>query len=109
MTGKPAATGCHHPSYPEYADRYGEDPARFIYHLPVRPRIRGIEDPMLLSAYLHVLDDYRDSNADLDLGDHTEDVDALIDDIQARMRNLQADDSPDATAAAVATDGGEQR
>lgn len=52
--GKPAALSCDHPQYPEYRKEFGEDPARFLYHLDPRPRIRGIDDPDLLRAYLNV-------------------------------------------------------
>jgi hypothetical protein len=107
MSGKPAARGCDHPQYPEYAERFAEDPARFVYHLPVRPRIRGIEDLGLLSAYLHVLDEYRQAHgATLTAGGHNEDIEALIGDIQDRMERLKTDVSATADAA-VATDGGE--
>lgn len=54
MNKKPAARDCSHPRYPEYREEFGEDPARFLYHLPPRPRIRGIDDPGLLRAYLNV-------------------------------------------------------
>ena len=109
MSGKPAASDCDHPTYPQYRNEYGEDPARFVYHVPVRPRIRGIENLGLLSAYLHVLDEYRQAHgATLTAGGHAEDIGTLIEDIQDRMDALKADVSATADAA-VATDGGERR
>ncbi len=51
---QPAAHNCHHPTYPHYRDQFGEDPARFLYHLDPRPRIRGITQPGLVRAYLDV-------------------------------------------------------
>lgn len=55
MTGKPAASQCSHPTYPDYREKFGEDPARVLYHLDFRMRIRGIRDPELVRAYLHVV------------------------------------------------------
>jgi len=55
MTEKPAASDCDHPQYPEYADRFGEDPARILYHIDdPQPRIRGLESVALVRAYLDV-------------------------------------------------------
>lgn len=53
-TGKPAATGCDHPTYPGYDEELGEDPARILYHMDPRPHISGITDTELVRAYLDV-------------------------------------------------------
>jgi|GEM_PF-6652632 len=55
MTGKPAAFNSDHPQYPEHADRFGEDPARILYHIDdPQPWIRGLESVALVRAYLDV-------------------------------------------------------
>lgn len=94
MTEKPAASDCDHPQYPEYADQFGEDPARILYHIK-RPeaRIRGLESVDLVRAYLDVETDREEPRGEV--------VAAL----NRRQRELEAT-SADA-GAAVATDGGE--
>lgn len=92
-----AATDCNHPTYPEYEDEFGEDPARILYHLDPRPRIRAIEDHELLRAYLNVEADRENPRR------------AVI-----AACNAKLVDSDDAAAdstegAVVATDGGEAR
>lgn len=95
--GKPAASGCDHPAYPEYEAEFGEDPARILYHVDPRPRIRGITDPDLLRAYLNVEAD-RDSPRR-----------AVIAACNAQLEDLDEAAAGSSTQAAVATDGGEQR
>lgn len=97
MTGKPAARGCHHPTYPEYREKFGEDPARFLYHLDPRPRIRGITDPDLLRAYMDVETDRHEPRR------------TVIAACNQRLEELQGLDVVDAQQAAVAADGGERR
>lgn len=96
MTGKPAASDCDHPTYPEYRERYGEDPARVLYHLNPQPRIRGIGGADLVRAYLDVETD-RDAPRK-----------AVVAACNQRLDELTQ--RPDATPQpAVATDGGERR
>ena len=99
-----AARGCSHRQYPQYRERFNEDPARFVYHLPIRPRVRAIDDPELLAAYLHVLDEHPEPESAF------EDFAQLVADIQARIERLSTADGPDTTAETstgeVATDGG---
>ena len=42
------------PTYPEYRERFGEDPARFLAFEDPHPRIRGLDSPALVAAYLDV-------------------------------------------------------
>lgn len=43
------------PSFERYAERFGEDPARFLAtDMDPTPRIRGIEDVGLANAYVDV-------------------------------------------------------
>lgn len=95
MTGKPAARDCDHPTYPEYEDVFGEDPARFLYHLNPQPRIRGITNPELLRAYLNV-------EAERD-----EPRRSVIAACNARLKDLEQPTADTVETAAVATDGGE--
>jgi hypothetical protein len=96
MTGKPAASDCDHPTYPQYKERFGEDPARVLYHIKrPQPRIRGLESVALVRAYLDVETDREEPRGEV--------VAAL----NRRQRELEAT-STDA-GAAVATDGGERR
>lgn len=53
-TDQLASGDCRHPTYPEYRDEFGEDPARFLYHSDPRPRIRGVQDRELVREYLDV-------------------------------------------------------
>jgi hypothetical protein len=95
MSGKPAASDCDHPTYPGYADRFGEDPARILYHIN-RPqaRIRGLESVALIRAYLDVETDRDEPRGEV--------VAAL----NRRQRELEAV-NPSASSGAVAADGGE--
>lgn len=95
MSGKPAASACDHPIYPEYKEEFGEDPARILYHLDPRPRIRGIKDPSLLRAYLNV-EAERDNPRRAVIGFCNERLDII--------QQTAADTGRDA---AVVTDGGE--
>ena len=97
MTGKPAASDCDHPQYPEYAERFGEDPARILYHIK-RPqaRIRCLESVALVRAYLDVETDRDEPRGDV--------VAAL----NRRQRELEAA-TPSASSGKVATDGGERQ
>lgn len=88
---------CDHPSYPEYYEKFGEDPARFLYHFNPLPRIRGIQDRDLLDAYL-----------DVELQGNRRK--AVIGAINSRIIELEDDASVgDQPGAAVATDGGDPR
>lgn len=49
-----AASECDHPTYPEFRERFGEDPARVLYHLSPAPRIEALESVALCRAYLDV-------------------------------------------------------
>jgi len=53
---RPAATNPDRPEYPEYRERFGEDPARFLYanDLTREARLAGLRDPKLIWAYLDV-------------------------------------------------------
>ena len=95
MSGKPAASRCDHPVYPEYKDEFGEDPARILYHLDPRPRIRAIKDPDLLRAYLNV-EAERDNPRRVVIGF----CNKRLDIIQQTATDASCD-------AAVVTDGGE--
>ena len=96
---KSAATDCDHPTYPEFKEEFGEDPARFLYHMQ-RPesRIEGIEDVDLLRAYQTVE------------AEKPEPDKRLIAGINQRILELQGA-APDADAGqtAVATDGGVEK
>lgn len=94
---KPAASTCDHPSYPEYAEQFGEDPARVIYHIDPRPRISGIDDIGLLRAYLDV-----EANRDTPRRE-------IIAACNHRLNELEAATIAGEQQAAVATDGGEPR
>lgn len=85
---RPAANTPDRPAYPNYRERFGEDPARFIYaNEPLlRARINGLRDPALIRAYLDV---------ETDRDQPREDV------VAALNARLQAERQP------VATDGGE--
>lgn len=88
---------CDHTSYPEYKERFGEDPARFLYHMNPQPRIRGIVDRDLLEAYL-------------DVEVQGQRRKAVVGAINRRILELEAQTEADAdTPAAVATDGGGPR
>jgi hypothetical protein len=96
VSGKPAATGCEHPQYSEYAEAFGEDPARVLYHIEdPTPRIRGLESVALVRAYLDVETDREEPRG------------KVVAALNRRQRELETT-SADA-GAAVATDGGEQR
>jgi hypothetical protein len=96
MTTKPAASEADHPTYPEYREEFGLDPARFLYaDMDVRPLLAGIDNPDLLRAFQAVEADREDPDRE------------LIADINSR---IQAGTQPDADGqAAVATDGGVER
>lgn len=96
---KSAATECDHPTYPEFKDEFGEDPARFLYHTDdPAPRLRGIKDVELLRAYQTV-------EAEKDESDKS-----LIAGINQRILSLQEMDASaepaDVSPEEVATDGG---
>jgi hypothetical protein len=99
MTGKPAASEADYPTYPEYREEFGLDPARFLYaDMDVRPLLRGIDDIDLLRAFQTV-------EADRDEPDRE-----LIGDIAQRIQSLQSlDTNASASSGAVATDGGVDR
>lgn len=97
MTGKPAASKCDHPAYPEDEAEFGEDPARIIYHMDPQPRIRGIGDTALVRAYLDVETD-RDSPRR-----------EVIAACNRRLDELDALAAAGGQQPAVATDGGERR
>ncbi len=43
------------PTFPQFRERFGEDPARILHSdLDPTPRLKAIEDPDLLRAYIHV-------------------------------------------------------
>lgn len=96
---KPAATACDHPVYPEYEAEYGEDPARFLYHLEPTARISGIDNPGLLRAYLDVETDRDTPRRD------------VIAACNQRLTQVSQAESGEegAVQPAVATDGGERR
>jgi hypothetical protein len=96
MSGKPAASDCDHPQYPEYAERFGEDPARILYHLDPEPRIRGLESVALVRAYLDVETDREEPRG------------KVVAALNRRQRELEAA-APSASGGAVATDGGERQ
>lgn len=95
MSGKPAASDCDHPAYPEYKEKFGEDPARILYHLDPHPRIRGISDPELVRAYLNV-EAERDNPRR-----------GVIAALNAQLKNLVETVAEAPQQAVVATDGGE--
>ena len=90
------ATSADRAEYPQYRERFGEDPARFLYHMDARPRIRAIDDVDLLRAYQHVESERDEPDRE------------LIGQISARIQRLSqtGDGNPQA---AVATDGGVDR
>jgi hypothetical protein len=58
---RPAASEPDRPTYPQYREQFGEDPARFLCgDMDPMPRIRGLEDPELIQAYLDVETDRDD-------------------------------------------------
>mgnify|MGYP000144456820 CR=1 FL=1 len=94
MSGKPAASDCDHPTYPGYADRFGEDPARILYHInDPEARIRGLESVALVRAYLDVETDRDEPRGE------------VVATLNRRQRELEAAQAD--AEAAVATDGGE--
>lgn len=95
--GKSAAKPCDHPTYPEYKEEFGEDPARILYHLDPRPRIRSIKDPDLLRAYLTV-EAERDNPRRV-----------VVAACNAQLEDVDAAAADGPLQATVATDGGEQR
>ena len=97
MTGKPAATDCDHPTYPDYEEEFGEDPARILYHFDPRPRIHGIDDPELVRAYLNVEADRENPRR------------IVIAACNAQLQDVEAAAADGPLQATVATDGGEQR
>ena len=88
------ATSADRAEYPQYRERFGEDPARFLYHMDARPRIRAITDVDLLRAYQHVESERDDPDRE------------LIGQISARIQQLTRQRPVSETPAAVATDGG---
>lgn len=97
---KGAGIECDHQTYPGFKAEFGEDPARFLYHMDdPSPRLRGIRDVELLRAYQTV----EAEKPEPDKG--------LIAGINARILELQGLDaeSRDASEAAVATDGGVEK
>lgn len=55
MNGRARAQENNWPEYPEYREKFGEDPARFLYaEMDARPRIRGLESLELCRAWLDV-------------------------------------------------------
>jgi hypothetical protein len=96
MTGKPAVSDCDHLTYPQYCERFGEDPARILYHIDdPEARIRGLESVALVRAYLDVKTDRDEPRGEV--------VAAL----NRRQRQLEATSADAGTA--VATDGGERQ
>lgn len=100
MSEKAAASGCPHPSYPEYEAEFGEDPARILYHLDPRPRIRCIDSVDLVRAYLDV---------ETDRDEPRNKVVAALDERLQHLQRLERVDVGNAGPAAVATDGGVER
>jgi hypothetical protein len=90
--GKPAARDCTHPVYPDYRDKFGEDPARILHHLNPTPRIQAISDPGLVRAYLDVETDRDEPRRE------------VVAACNQRLDTLS--DVGGAAAGAVATDGG---
>jgi hypothetical protein len=90
--GKPAARDCTHPTYTEYRDTFGEDPARFLHHLDPTPRIQAIRDPGLVRAFLDVETDRDEPRRE------------VVAACNKRLDTLS--DAGDAAAGTVATDGG---
>jgi hypothetical protein len=91
--GKPAARDCTHPVYPDYRDKFGEDPARFLHHLlDPTPRIQAIRDPALVRAFLDVETDRDEPRRE------------VVAQCNQRLDTLTGD----AAAGAVATDGGSE-
>ena len=94
---KPAAADCDHPTYPEYVEEFGEDPARVIYHMDPQPRIHGIWDADLVRAYLDVETDRDQPRRE------------VIAACNFRLDQLGSLDPSSSQETAVAADGGEQR
>jgi hypothetical protein len=96
--GKPAARDCTHPTYPEYRDTFGEDPARFLHHqLDPTPRIQAIRDPALVRAYLDVETDRDEPRRE------------VVAACNQRLNTLTSKDAAEAAAGTIATDGGDER
>lgn len=95
---KGASLDCDHRTYPEFKAEFGEDPARFLYHIDdPSPRLRGIRDVELLRAYQTVEAEKQEPDKGLIAG------------INARILELQELDAEAAGEAAVATDGGVEK